>query len=142
MSCSSDIVPPLGRSYDSRPIQGDGIFVQMAIQPEENTFVEYISNREVDRGTIEENPDNIYLNGLKRIRGINMRKLEAINILSIITLAISFFYMIKIDNKSRLPANINTDYHMNSLPFIYLIIGSLVVMIIVALLRIRYLKKE
>ena len=33
----------------------------MAIQPEENTFVEYINNREVDRGTIKEKSDNTYL---------------------------------------------------------------------------------
>lgn len=61
VSCSSDLVPPLGGSYDSGPIQGDGIYVQMAIQPEENTFVKYISNREVDRGTYEEKSDTVYL---------------------------------------------------------------------------------
>lgn len=71
-----------------------------------------------------------------------MKKLEAVNFISLVTLAISFFYMIRIDNQSRLPANINTDYYMNSLPFIYLIIGSLAVLIIVAFLRMRYLRKE
>lgn len=70
-----------------------------------------------------------------------MKKLEAINIISLITLAISFFYMIKIDNDSRLPANINTDYYMNSLPFIYLIIGSLIVLTIISCVRIWHLKK-
>lgn len=70
-----------------------------------------------------------------------MKKLEAINIISLITLAISFFYMIKIDNDSRLPANINTDYYMNSLPFIYLIIGSLIVLAIISCVRIWHLKK-
>lgn len=40
-------------------------------------------------------------------------------VISLITL-ISFFMIIKIDNESRLPININTDYHMNSLPYIYM----------------------
>lgn len=61
VSCSSDSVPPLAGNYESRDTQGDGIFVHMAIQPEEKTFVEYISNREVDRGTYEEKSDNVYL---------------------------------------------------------------------------------
>ncbi|WP_297633159.1 hypothetical protein [uncultured Clostridium sp.] len=42
-------------------------------------------------------------------------------ILSVIT-TICFFYIIKIDNESRLLQNINSDYHMNSLPFIYLVL--------------------
>lgn len=71
-----------------------------------------------------------------------MKKLETVNIVSLMILAISFFYMIRIDNNSRLPANINTDYYMNSLPFIYLIIGSLVVLIIISFLRIRRIRKQ
>lgn len=55
VGCSSDLVPPLGGSYDGGPVLGDGIFVQMAIQPEDNTFVGYINNREVDQGKIEKN---------------------------------------------------------------------------------------
>lgn len=43
-----------------------------------------------------------------------MKKLETLNILSILTLVIIFFYKIKIDDHSWLPANINTDYYMNS----------------------------
>lgn len=33
----------------------------MAIQPEENTFVEYMDNREVDKGTYEEKSNGVYL---------------------------------------------------------------------------------
>lgn len=61
VSCSSDLVPPLGGNYNSGSIQEDGTYIEIAIQPEENTFVEYISNREVDRGTYEEKSDNVYL---------------------------------------------------------------------------------
>lgn len=71
-----------------------------------------------------------------------MKKLEAVNIISLVTLSISVFYMIKIDNHSRLPENINTDYYMASLPFIYLIIGSIIVLAIVSFLRMRHLCKE
>lgn len=69
-----------------------------------------------------------------------MKKLETINAVALITLAISFFYMIKIDNDSRLPANVNSDYHMNALPFIYIIIVCLLVMVVISFLRIRKLK--
>lgn len=33
----------------------------MAIQPEEKTFVEYIDNTEVDRGTYQKKSDSVYL---------------------------------------------------------------------------------
>lgn len=59
VSCSSKTVPPLGGSYQSERVEG--YVVQMAIQPEEKTFVEYIDNREVDRGTYEEKSDDTYL---------------------------------------------------------------------------------
>lgn len=57
--CSSDLVPPLGGFYQSERVEG--YVIQMGIQPEENTFVEYIENREVDRGTFEEKSDDTYL---------------------------------------------------------------------------------
>ena len=71
-----------------------------------------------------------------------MKKLEGLNIISLVILATSFFYMIKIENEARLPANINTDYHMNSLPFIYLIMGSIIVLVIISFLRIRHLRQN
>lgn len=57
--CSPDLVPPLGGFYQSE--RAEGYIVQMGIQPEDNSFVEYIENREVDRGTYEEKSDNTYL---------------------------------------------------------------------------------
>lgn len=69
-----------------------------------------------------------------------MKKLETVNILTIVLLGIGFFNMIKIDNDSRLPGNINTDYFMNSLPYIYLIIACILVLVLLTLLRIRYFK--
>lgn len=59
IGCSSKIVPPLGGFYQSERVEG--YVIQMGIQPDDNTFVEYIDNREVDRGTIEEKSDNTYL---------------------------------------------------------------------------------
>lgn len=59
VGCSSDSVPPLGGGYQSEFHQGH--IVQMGIQLDDNTFVEYIDNREVDRGTYEEKLNNTYL---------------------------------------------------------------------------------
>lgn len=58
-SCSSGIIPPLGGFYQSEINQE--YVVQVGIQPEENTFVEYIDNREVDRGTVKKIADDNYL---------------------------------------------------------------------------------
>lgn len=63
-------------------------------------------------------------------------------IMSIITL-ISFWMTIKIDNDSRLPQNINTDYYMNSLPYIYIILFCLFVLILFNLYQtIKNIKKS
>ena len=59
VSCSSKTVPPLGGGYQSEVLAE--YVVQMGIQPDDKTFVEYINNREVDRGTYEEKSDNVYL---------------------------------------------------------------------------------
>lgn len=68
-----------------------------------------------------------------------MRKLEngyIINIILTLITFIGFCITIKIDNLSRAPQNINTDYYMNSLPYIYLILISLVFTIIFNLYKI------
>lgn len=57
--CSSDTVPLLGGSYQSEPVEG--YVIQMGVQADDKTFVEYIDNREVDRGTYEEKSANVYL---------------------------------------------------------------------------------
>ena len=74
-----------------------------------------------------------------------MRKFKKeylINIfISLVTL-ISFFMIIKIDNESRLPINIDTDYHMNSLPDIYIVFIGLCVLIIFNLYKFLKIKNQ
>lgn len=48
---------------------------------------------------------------------------------------------IKIDNDSRLPQNINTDYHMNSLPYIYIILICLTALVILNLYKFIKVRK-
>lgn len=63
-------------------------------------------------------------------------KLKIANItLSVIGL-ITFLLMVKIDNESRLPQNINTDYFMNSLVHIYVIILIFAALLIINLISI------
>ncbi|WLF68943.1 hypothetical protein Q6375_13325 [Clostridium septicum] len=51
------------------------------------------------------------------------------NTFTLIIILVSFLITIKIDNDSRLPQNANTDYFMNSLPYIYLILICLIALI-------------
>ncbi|AYE33831.1 hypothetical protein [Clostridium septicum] len=51
------------------------------------------------------------------------------NTFTSIIILVSFLITIKIDNDSRLPQNANTDYFMNSLPYIYLILICLIALI-------------
>lgn len=60
--------------------------------------------------------------------------------ISVITL-FSFFMTIKIDNDSRLPQNINTDYHMNSLPYIYIILICLAALVLLNLYKFIKIRK-
>ena len=53
-----------------------------------------------------------------------------------LSLIITFSIVTKIDNISRLPENINTDYYMNSLPFIYLIFAILIILILTNIIAI------
>ena len=59
VGCSSNLIPPLGGGYQSDFIQG--YIVQMGIQPDDHTFVEYIDNVEVDRGTYKLKSEDVYL---------------------------------------------------------------------------------
>ena len=60
--------------------------------------------------------------------------------ISVITL-FSFFMTIKIDNDSRLPQNINTDYHMNSLTYIYIILICLSALVLLNLYKFIKVRK-
>lgn len=57
--CSSNTEPTLKGTYQSER-EGIGYVVQIAIQPDGSSFVEYIDNREVDRGTYEKTKNNVY----------------------------------------------------------------------------------
>lgn len=59
VSYSSKSAPLLGGSYISERVEG--CVIQIAIQPEENIFVQYIDNREVDSGVFEKQSENTYL---------------------------------------------------------------------------------
>ena len=52
------------------------------------------------------------------------------NIIVSAIISFSFFVTIKLDNNSRLPENVNTDYYMNSLQYIYRILICLFILII------------
>ncbi|MBP1889525.1 formate hydrogenlyase subunit 3/multisubunit Na+/H+ antiporter MnhD subunit [Clostridium moniliforme] len=59
-----------------------------------------------------------------------INKAHLFNVIILIIIFISFCITIKIDNDSRLPENINIDYYMNSLPYIYIILVFLVMLIL------------
>ncbi|MGX7109458.1 hypothetical protein [Facklamia miroungae] len=58
IACSSNSLPVLEGLYQSDRV--DGYIVQIAIQPEDNSFIEYIDNREVDQGTYKKKSEDIY----------------------------------------------------------------------------------
>ncbi|MFD2044857.1 hypothetical protein ACFSTA_14330 [Ornithinibacillus salinisoli] len=57
--CASDTHPILKGAYQSE-IDGVGYVVQMSFQPDNNSFVEYIEGREVDKGIYEKTSSNVY----------------------------------------------------------------------------------
>ncbi|MBO1913167.1 hypothetical protein J4G37_51215, partial [Microvirga sp. 3-52] len=59
VGCTSNVSPDLKGSYQSDR-DGSGYFVQMAFQPDENSFVQYIDNREVDKGVYGETESHAY----------------------------------------------------------------------------------
>nr|WP_304214402.1 hypothetical protein [Fredinandcohnia onubensis] len=62
VGCASNNTPLLKGSYQSEHV--NGYIVQMTFQPEDHSFIVYIDNREVDKGTYEELEDGLYkING-------------------------------------------------------------------------------
>ena len=57
--CTSNIEPTLKGSYQSHR-EGIGYVIVLTFQPDDNSFVEYIDNREVDSGTYQETENNVY----------------------------------------------------------------------------------
>ena len=58
--CSSTNEPVLKGSYQSER-EGTQYVVQLAFQSDDQSFVEYIDNREVDRGTYEKDKNHRYI---------------------------------------------------------------------------------
>lgn len=62
VGCASNKTPVLKGTYQSEHV--NGYIVQITFQPEDHSFVEYIDNREVDKGTYEELENGVYkMNG-------------------------------------------------------------------------------
>jgi len=59
VGCTPDKIPVLKGSYQSER-EGIGYVLVLTFQQEDHSFVEYIDNREVDRGTYEKTENNIY----------------------------------------------------------------------------------
>ena len=57
--CVSNINPSLKGAYQSDR-DGSGYVVQISFQPDDNSFVQYIDNREVDKGVYEKTESNVY----------------------------------------------------------------------------------
>jgi len=65
--CTSTINPTLKGSYQTEK-DVNGYFIEISIQQQESSFVEYINNREVDRGIYEDSKNNVYkMKGEKKI---------------------------------------------------------------------------
>jgi len=62
VGCGSNKTPLLIGSYQSEHV--NGYIVQMSFQPGDHSFVQYIDNREVDKGTYDELENGSYkMNG-------------------------------------------------------------------------------
>jgi len=59
MGCTPAIIPDLKGSYQSER-EGVGYTFVLTFQQDDSSFVEYIDNREVDRGTYEKAENNVY----------------------------------------------------------------------------------
>jgi len=57
--CTSNTIPELKGSYQSEG-EGIGYVLVITFQQDDSSFVEYIDNREVDRGTYEKTENDIY----------------------------------------------------------------------------------
>jgi hypothetical protein len=59
VGCTPTIIPDLKGSYQSER-EGVGYVLVLTFQQDDSSFVEYIDNREVDRGTFEKAENNVY----------------------------------------------------------------------------------
>lgn len=76
----SNAQPNLSGSYQSDK-DYDGYIIQMTFQPDDNSFVEYIDNREVDKGTYKKAKNNIYeLKSNKQSFEIKLKEKDTFNL--------------------------------------------------------------
>lgn len=107
IGCTSSIQPFLEGTYQS-DIDNDGYIVQMAFQPEDNSFVEYINNREVDRGIYEKAENNIYK--LKSDKQNFEVTLNDENSFNIIIDKLNEGKPIQLKNIDKIPTYVSTDF--------------------------------
>ena len=106
VSCSSNSAPLLGGSYISERVEG--YVIQIAIQPEENTFVQYIDNREVDRGVFEKQSENTYL--FKGDKQEFETTLTSEDSFEVSVAQINDGKLIELINESKVPAYFSTEF--------------------------------
>lgn len=77
--CVANKPPQLKGGYQSEHV--DGYIVQMSFQPDDNSFIEYIDNREVDKGTYEELKQGVYkINGDRQELEMTLNNNNSFNI--------------------------------------------------------------
>ncbi|MCT8136966.1 hypothetical protein H1D32_03970 [Anaerobacillus sp. CMMVII] len=103
---SSNKIPVLKGGYQSENI--NGYFVQISFQPDNNSFIKYINNREVDRGTYEKLANGVYkING--DMRGFEITLSED-NSFDIIVKKLNDGKPITIKNVDKTPVYFLTEY--------------------------------
>lgn len=86
----------------------DGYVIQISIQSDENSFVQYIDNREVNSGTYDELPDKKYkLNGDNQTIEITLDKN---NSFEIITKKVNSGNPIVLKNVDKVPGYFTTEF--------------------------------
>ncbi|MFD1781552.1 hypothetical protein ACFSFW_23165 [Fredinandcohnia salidurans] len=106
VGCAPNKTLLLKGAYQSEHV--NGYIVQMTFQPEDHSFVEYIDNREVDKGTYEE-----LENGLYKING-ELQELEITlnsdNSFEVIVKQINDGKPITLKNVDATPVYIDTEF--------------------------------
>ncbi|MEK5442622.1 hypothetical protein [Fredinandcohnia sp. FSL W7-1320] len=98
--------PPFRGAYQSEHV--NGYIVQMTFQPEDHSFVQYIDNREVDKGTYEEIKDGLYnINGEMQEFEITLNR---DNSFDIIVKKLNNGKPITLKNVDATPAYIGTEF--------------------------------
>ncbi|WP_182201701.1 hypothetical protein [Paraliobacillus salinarum] len=99
--------PSLRGFYQSEHVEG--YIIQFSFQPDENSFVEFIDNREVNKGTYQLKKDNVYqLNGDVQNIELTLNKENAFNV---VIEGINNGKSIQVVNTSAIPAYFSTEFN-------------------------------